>query len=170
MGAEILAKVAEISPKACKKLVLLHPSGLWRIGFFGGFSLMWRFAASGVRLRKEYFNSPESKDDYMQELIDLCDRQKSPWRGRLRQRWAEFWKVCEGGLPDTLKFISSSVIFISGDRDTVYNPADSLFLIQRSVPEEYLEAGIIIPGNHHNPTLFHAEVTAAKIAELLQAE
>lgn len=167
MGAEILAWAAAEWSDVCRKLVLLHPSGLWSIkGFWPKFSLFWRFAASGVRLRREYCSSPESWGDYFAPLIEMCDGQKSPWRGRLGQRKAEFQKICEGGLPSALFNVTAPVVFISGSRDTVFNADRSLVRI-REIPMRGELKWEIIPENMHNPTLFWPEKTASVIAKHL---
>ncbi|MDP1845964.1 MAG: alpha/beta hydrolase [Candidatus Moranbacteria bacterium] len=169
MGAEVLAEAARINREVCEKLVLLHPSGLEEVGFFGKIALLWRFAASGIRLRKEYSRSAESQDDDLEVLINFCGAQKSPWWGRLRLRWAEFQEICRGGLLETLKRVPSRIIFLSGGRDTVYPPWGSFALIQQAVPDEKIGWNII-PGNHHNPTLFHPGITAKAIDDLLNEE
>lgn len=168
MGAEILAEAVAIDPTACRKLVLLNPSGVKPVaGFWQKAALMWRFAASGARLRKEYYASPESKDDYLKPLIDMCGQQKSPWGwGRMRQRMVEFNEVCKWRLPEILKGVKRPVVFISGDRDTVYPAYESDRIIQEVVETPNYEY-VIVEGLHHNPTLFHSEKTAHIIAEYL---
>lgn len=167
MGAEILAEAAFLQPHTCEKLILLHPSGLWPVvGSRAKAALFYRFATSGIQLRREYHNSDESHDDYLKPLIDLCSQQKSPWWGRLRQRWAEFREVCKGELPKTLIYVSLPIVFISGGRDTVYDAEESLKVIKSIVPSLYLEWEII-PENMHNPTLFWPEKTASVIAKHL---
>jgi pimeloyl-ACP methyl ester carboxylesterase len=169
MGAQVLAEAARICPEACEKLLLLHPSGIEKVGFFGKFALLWRFVASGVRLRREYHASPESSHNQLQELIDFCGRQKSPWWGRRKLRRAEFQEICRGGLLKTLQEVASPIIFLSGGRDTVYPAWESFHLIYQAIPEKKI-AWNILPGNHHNPTLFHPEITAEAIDGLLNDE
>jgi pimeloyl-ACP methyl ester carboxylesterase len=169
MGAEVLAEAARICPKMCEKLVLLHPSGIKKVGFFGKFVLLCEFAASGARLRREYRDSPESSHDPLKALIDLCGTQKSPWRGRLKLRWAEFQEICRGGLLETLKEVSAPIIFLSGGRDTVYPAWESFHLIYQAIPEKKI-AWNILPENHHNPTLFHSDTTAETIDDLLKEQ
>jgi pimeloyl-ACP methyl ester carboxylesterase len=166
MGAEVLAEAARMCPWLCEKLMLLHPSGVEKVGFFGKFALLLRFASSGARLRREYFRSPKSQNDELKVLIDICGKQNSPWRGRLRLRWAEFKEICRGGLLDTLKRVPSPVIFLSGSRDTVYSAWRCFELIYMAIPEKKIRWSIL-PENLHNPTLFHAEETAKMIDDLL---
>lgn len=169
MGAEILAKAAAISPGTCQKLVLLNPSGTKPVsGCWAKAALMWRFAASGARLRKEYHQSEESRDDYLKPLIDMCGEQKSPWRwGRLGQRRAEFNELCKGQLPEILKKVACPIVFISGDRDTVYPAYESDRIIQKALGCLLNYDCEIVEGLHHNPTLFHSDKTAHIIAEHL---
>jgi pimeloyl-ACP methyl ester carboxylesterase len=168
MGAEILAKAAAISPGSCEKLVLLNPSGIKPvIGLWQKTSLVWRFAFSGVRLRKEYYQSERSRDDYLKPLIDWCGKQKNPWRwGRLCQRRAEFREICRGQLPEILKGVECPVVFFSGDRDTVYPAYEGDRIIREAVDTINYDCEIV-EGIHHNPTLFHSEPTAHIIAEHL---
>lgn len=169
MGAEILAKAAAISPGSCEKLVLLNPSGIKSVsGFWAKAALAWRFASSGAGLRKEYYSSPESKDDYLAPLIEMCGQQKSPWGwSRLRQRRAEFNELCKGQLPEILKKVTCPIVFISGDRDTVYPAHESDRVIQKTLGCLLNYDCEIVEGLHHNPTLFHSEQTAHIIAEYL---
>jgi len=166
MGAEILAEAARRCPKRCEKLLLLHPSGVERAGFFGKIALIWNFVASGIRLRREYQASPESQDDPLKELIDFCGKQKSPWLGRLRQRRAEFREVSKGRLLEKVKEVSSPIAFLSGGRDTVYPAWDNFGIICMVIPKRKIRWKII-PENLHNPTLYNSEKTAEAIDELL---
>lgn len=169
MGAEILAELARFYPEVCEKLLLLHPSGVERAGFFGKITLMWNFVASGIRLRKEYQALPEIQNDPLKEIVDFCGRQKSPWWGRLKQRWAEFLEICRGSLLEKLKEISSPIAFLSGGRDTVYPAWRSFEMICLAIPEKKIRWNIL-PENHHNPTLYQTDKTAEAIDNLLSNE
>jgi len=166
MGAEILAEAAWYSSEICEKLVLFHPTGLKKIGFFEKFSLFWKFTVSGARLRWKHYRGLDGCDKAFEVLIKFCGEQRSPWWGRFGQRWAEFSQICQGGLIKRVKEIKSKIIFISGSQDTVYNAWKSRNILIEALTKEGFKANIIFD-NPHNPTLYHSERTANIIVRRL---
>ena len=171
MGAEILANVAWLFPDLVKKLVLLNPSGVHQCGFFQKPGLVWRFGKSGAVLRKEYQGLLQAADetDYIQPLIDWCGKQQSPWGlGRISQRRYEFRAICEGTLTRILRLILVPIVFVSGERDTVFSAEESGRTLRSAAVLAPSFESSILAGVHHNPTLFHSEIAAAAIAHYLE--
>lgn len=178
MGAQIAAKMAEVDSKRIDRLVLLSPGGVTRYSFFGGLIMAKRFISSGIRLHLNHRKMTRELDeeDYLQPLIDLCGKQKSPFGGwqRLKQRWAEFQATRKGGLVETLSKSNIHMVFyISGMLDTVFPPEENGIAILKAIiylVDLQVYDGSILNDIPHNPTLFHSEITAAAISHYLEGK
>lgn len=172
MAAIYLAKVAKMKPHMVKKLVLLNAAGIKRYNnIFSKLAMTKRFIFSGIKLhlRYKWLGLLSKEDDFMLELVAWCGKQKSPFeKGRRKQRFFEFRDICKGDLVRDAKEIEIPVVYISGDKDTVFDPYEGKKLLSQAFPSNRVLDSDIIAGVPHNSTLYHTEIVAAMIGRFLE--